>query len=152
MDNKGLGDARKAWVLLQQKFRSDETLTVLSVMRQLARLQLKEDEALHSFFIRAKDMSTTLEHAGEELSKPLLNAMMLNGFTERYEHFVVQENFNSAGSFVEFRTRRMNCEECRIHWEFVDKVDSHVAMTSRKAKPKHKSQCKYNAPPQSSSG
>ena len=37
-DNKGLGDGRKAWVLLQQRFRGDETVTVVSVMQQLARL------------------------------------------------------------------------------------------------------------------
>ena len=46
----------------------------------------------------------------------------------------------------------MNYEESRIHREFVDDVDSHVAMTSKKAKPKHKSSSKYNAPPKSSSG
>ena len=38
VDHKGLGDGRKAWVLLQLRFRSDETVTVVSVMRQLARL------------------------------------------------------------------------------------------------------------------
>ena len=34
VDIKGLCDGGKAWVLLQQKFRSDETVTVVSVMRQ----------------------------------------------------------------------------------------------------------------------
>ena len=101
MDNKGLDDGRKAWVLLQQRFRSDETVTVVSVMRQLAGLQLKEDEEIHDYFIRAQELSTRLEHAGEHLSDPLLNAMVLPGLPERYEHFVVQECFNPAGSFVE---------------------------------------------------
>ena len=78
--------------------------------------------------------------------------MVPNGLPERYEHFVVQESFNPAGSFVELRTRLMNYEESRIHREIVDEVDSHVAMTSKKAKPKHKSSSKYNAPPKSSSG
>ena len=152
VDNKGLGDVRKAWVLLQQRFRSDETVTVVSVMRQLARLQLQEDEALHNFFIRAPDLSTRLEHAGEHLPEPSLNAMVLNGLPERYEHFVVQESFNPAGSFVELRTRMMNYEESRIHREFVDDEDSHVAMTSKKPKSKHKSSSKYNSPPKSSLG
>ena len=57
VDNKGLGDGRKAWVLLQQRFRSDETVTVVSVMRKLARLQLKEDEALYKYFNRAQELS-----------------------------------------------------------------------------------------------
>ena len=48
VDNKDPGNGRKAWVLLQQRFRSDETVTVVSAMRKLARLQLKEDEALHN--------------------------------------------------------------------------------------------------------
>ena len=30
LDNKGLGNGRKAWVPLQQTFRSDETVTVVS--------------------------------------------------------------------------------------------------------------------------
>ena len=142
VDNKGVGDGRKAWVLLQQKFRSDETVTVVNVMQQLARLQLKEDEALHNYFIRAQELSTRLEHAGGHLSKPLLNAMVLNGLPERYEHFVVQESFNPAGSFVELRTRLMNYKENRILCEFVHDVDSHVAITSKKAKPEHKSSSK----------
>ena len=42
-DRKGLG--HKAWGLLQERFRSNETVTVVSVMRQLARLTLEEDWA-----------------------------------------------------------------------------------------------------------
>ena len=89
VDNKGLGDGRKAWVLRQQRLRSDETVTVFSVMRQLARLQLKENEALHNYFFRAHKLSTMPEHAEEHLAEPLLNVMVLNGLPERYEHFVV---------------------------------------------------------------
>ena len=46
----------------------------------------------------------------------------------------------------------MNYEESRIHREFVDEVDLHVAMMSKKTKQKHKSSSKHNAPPKSSSG
>ena len=151
VDKKCLGDRRKAWVLLQQRFRSDETVTVVNVMRELARLQLKEDEALHNYFIRAQVLSTRLEHEGEHLSETLLNVMVLNGLSERYELFVVQESFKVAGSFGELRRRLMNYEESRVHWESVDDVDSHVAMRSRKTKPKHKSSSNYNAPPKLSS-
>ena len=95
---------------------------------------------------------TRLENAGEHFSKPLLNAMVLNGLLERYKHFMLQESFNPASSFVELRTRLMNYEENRIHREYVDNVDSHVTMTSKKAKLKYKSSSKYNAPPKSISG
>ena len=78
--------------------------------------------------------------------------MILNGLPERYEYFVVQESFNHAGNFVELRSRLMNYEESRPHREYVDDVDSDVAMTSTKAKSKHKSSVNNNAPPKSSSG
>ena len=72
VDNKGPGGERKAWVLLQQRFQSDATATVVSLilMRQLARLKLKEDEALHNYFVRAQELSTRLRHAGEHLRSP----------------------------------------------------------------------------------
>ena len=152
LDHKGLGDGRKTWVLLQPRFRRDETVTVVSVVRQLARLELKEDRALENHFIRAQEMFTRIEQAGEHLSEPLLNGMVLNGLPEGNELFVMQESFNLAGSFVELRTKLMNYEESRQDGEYVDNVDSHVPMTSKKAKSKYKSSSKYNAPPKSSSG
>ena len=146
VDHKGLGDGHKAWGLLQDRFRSNETVTVVSLMRQLSRLQLKEDEALHSYFIRAEELSTRLEQAGEHFPEPLLNVMVLNGLPELYEHFVVQESFNPAGSFVELRTRLTNYQESRLHRERGDDDNSYVSMISRHGKPKHKSSSKNNRP------
>ena len=40
VDNRGLTDGRKAWPFLQQKFPRDETVTVVRVMRRLARVDL----------------------------------------------------------------------------------------------------------------
>ena len=59
---------------------------------------------------------------------------------------MVQGSFNPAGSFVEIWTRLMNYEKSRLNREYVDDVDSHVAITSKKAKLKHKSSSKYNTP------
>ena len=78
VNSKGLGDGQKAWQLLQQRFRSDETTTVISLMRQLDRLQLREDKALLQYFIRAQELVTRLHHAGEEFSETLFTAMVLN--------------------------------------------------------------------------
>ena len=58
VDHKGLADGHRAWELLQETFCSNETVTVVILMRHLARLLLKEDEALHNFFIRAQKLST----------------------------------------------------------------------------------------------
>ena len=139
VDHKGFGDGHKAWGLLQKKFRSNETVTgsLVAERRQgTPRLFHKNPRALQS-----------LEQAGEHLSEPLLNAMVLNGLPERYEHFVVQESFNPAGSIVELRTQLTNYEESRLHRESVDDVVSHVAMTAKRTRPKHNSS-KYNAAPE----
>ena len=132
VNSKGLGDGQKAWQLLQQRFRSDETTTVISLMRQLARLQLREDEAIHQYFIRAQELVTRLHHAGEELSETLFNARVLNGLPQRYEHFVVQESFNPAENFVELRKRLTNFEESRRQRDDVEE-DQHVAMLATNA-------------------
>ena len=152
VDNRGLGDGRKTRVFLSAKFWSDETLSVVRIIQQLARLKLKEDEALHSYFIRAQYLTTRPKYAGEHLSEPLLNAMVLNGLPESYEHFVVRGSFNLAGSFTELRTRLLNYGESRKHAEAVGGADSHVAIASRKTRPKHISSSMYNASPMSSSG
>ena len=54
VDHKRLSDGQ----LLQERFRSNKIVTVVSLMRQLARLKLKEDKAPHNYFIRAKELST----------------------------------------------------------------------------------------------
>ena len=62
-DNEALADGRKAWVSPSTKFRSDETLTVFSVMWQLAHLQLREVEARHNYIIRWQEFPTRIGHA-----------------------------------------------------------------------------------------
>ena len=64
VNHKGLGDGHKAWELLQERFGSNETVIVVSVMIQLAPLTLKEDEVLHNYFIRAQELSTRLKQTG----------------------------------------------------------------------------------------
>ena len=142
VDHKGLGDSHKTWGILQDRFRSNETVKVASLMRQLSRLQLKEDEELPSFFIREQEF----EQAGEHLSEPLLSSMVINGLPERYEHFVVQRSFNPAASFVELKKRLTNYEESRLHRERVDDDNSHVSMISKHGRPKQKSSSKNNRP------
>ena len=83
VDTKGLCVGHIAWGFLQENFRSNETVTVVRLMRQLARPQLKEDEALHNYFIRAQVLSVHMEQAGKLLSEPLLDA-------EQYGYFVGQ--------------------------------------------------------------
>ena len=132
---RGKGDGHKAWTLLQRRFRSDERTTVVSLMRQLSKLQLKEDEALHEYFIRAQELCSRIAESGENLSETLFNAMVLNGLPPRYEHFVVQESFNPATTFVELRTRLTNYEESRAQRHEGEEAQ-HIAMTAKRFRPK----------------
>ena len=107
----GIGDRAKAWKLLQERFQEVETRTVLTLVAQLARLQLKDAEDLDSFFIRGQELLTRLQEAGEAVSETLFNALVLDGLTMRYESFVIQESFNSATNFTEVRKRLQNFHE-----------------------------------------
>ena len=107
------GIGAKAWKLLQERFQSVESPTVVTLVAQLARLQLEDSEDLDSFFIRGQELLTRLQEAGEAVSETLFNASVLNGLPMRYESFVIQENFNPATNFTELRKRLQNFHESR---------------------------------------
>ena len=50
----GIEDGAKAWKLLQERFQSVETPTVVILVEQLAQLQLENAEDSDSFFIRGQ--------------------------------------------------------------------------------------------------
>ena len=54
LSQDGTGDGAKAWHLLQQRYSNVEKPTVVSLVRQLSRLQLGEEEKLHEYFIWCK--------------------------------------------------------------------------------------------------
>ena len=78
--------------------------------------------------------------------------MVLNGLQERHEHCVVRKGFNPASNFIELRKKLKTYERNYKHRESVDDVDSHVAMTCMKARPKHKSSSQNNWAPETSWG
>ncbi len=104
-DLDGVGDGAKAWRLLQQRYSNVVKPTVVSLVCQISRLQLDENEKLSEYFIRAQKLMSRLTEAGEKISETLFNALVVNGLPEKYEHFVVQESFNPAANFTELRTR-----------------------------------------------
>ena len=71
----GIGDEAKAWKLLQERFQSVETPTVVTLVAQLARLQLEDSKDLDSFFIRGQELLTVAHKAtrsrGSSLRDPL---------------------------------------------------------------------------------
>ena len=112
--NDGIGDGAKAWKLLQERFQSVKTPTVVTLVAQVARLQLENSEDLYSFFIRGQELLTRLQEAGEAVSETLFNALVLNGLPMRYESFVIQESFNPAMNFTELRKRLQNFHESTV--------------------------------------
>ena len=107
----GIGDGAKSWKLLQERFQSQETPKVVTLVAQLARQQLEDAEDMDSFFIRGQELLTRLQEAGEAVSETLFNALVLNGLAMRYESFVIQESFNPAMNFTELRKRLLNFHE-----------------------------------------
>ena len=83
VNSKGLGYCQKAWLLLWQRFGSDETTTVISLMKQWGRQQIRQHKAIHQYFFRAQELVTRLQHAGDEHSETLFNAMVLSGLPQR---------------------------------------------------------------------
>ena len=127
LSKDGTGDGAKGWRLLQQRYSNVEKPTVVSLVRQLSRLQLGEEEKLHEYFIRSQELMSRLIEAGENMTETLFNALVINGLPERYEHFVVQESFNPASTFKELRTRLQNYEDSRKQRKQPE-VDSSLAM------------------------
>ena len=78
----GIGDGAKAWKLLQEIFQSVETLTVVTLVPQVARPQLEDAEDLDSFFIRGHVLLTGLQETGEAVSETLFNALVLRSANE----------------------------------------------------------------------
>ena len=78
---------------------------MVSLVRQLSRLQLGEEEKLHEYFIRSQELMSRLTEAGDNMTETFFNTLVINGLPERYEHFVVQKSFNPASTFTELRTR-----------------------------------------------
>ena len=128
LSSDGVGDGAKAWRLLQQRYSNVEKPTVVSLVRQISRLQLDENEKLSEYFIRAQELMSQLTEAGENISETLFNALVINGLPEKYEHFIVQESFNPAANFTELRTRLQNYDDSRLQRSQAE--DSATAMHS----------------------
>ena len=58
---------------------------MVTLVAQLARLQLEDAEDLDSFFIRGQELLTRLQEAGEAVSETLFSALVLNGLPMRNE-------------------------------------------------------------------
>ena len=83
LSSDGVGNGAKAWRLLQQRYSNVEKPTVVSLVRQISRLQLDENEKLSEYFIQAQELMSRLTEAGEKISETLFNALVVNGLYQR---------------------------------------------------------------------
>ena len=89
--NGGIGVGKKALKLLHERFECVETPTVVTLVEQLARLQLRKSEDLDSLFIRGQELFTRLQGAEEAVSETLFNKLFRNSLPMIYDVFVLQE-------------------------------------------------------------
>ena len=78
-----MGYGARAWKLLEERFQCVEKPTVVTLVAQLARLQLEDYEDLDSFIVRGQELLTWLQEADEAVSETLFNAFVLNGLPMR---------------------------------------------------------------------
>ena len=64
--DESIGDSAKAGKILQEKFQHVETPTVVSLVAQLAPLQLNDFKDLESFYVRGQELFTRLQEAGKQ--------------------------------------------------------------------------------------
>ena len=107
---------------MQEWFQKVETPKVVTLVAQLARLQLEDAEDLDSFFIGGEELLKRLQEAGEAVSEIFFNDLVLDGLPMRYESFAMQENFSPATKFPELRKGCRNSTRAQ-HRGTRDKVD-----------------------------
>lgn len=106
------GVGATGWRLLQQRYFNVEKPTLVSLVRQLSRLRIRENEKLSKYFIREQELVFRFNEASETISRTLFS--VINGLSQKYEHFVVPESFYPAANFTELRKRLQNNADSRL--------------------------------------
>ena len=71
------GDGAAAWKVLRAHFSSTETPRVMNLLERFTSLSLKSGEEMVDYLIRAEELSTSLDQAGEKVSNSLLVSVVL---------------------------------------------------------------------------
>ena len=83
-------------------------------------------EGILNFFIRAQELCSRLQQAGQHLSPTIFNQLILTGLSEQYEHFNVQESFNPSGDYTNLRKKLPSYSI--VKEQRLEKSASHVAV------------------------
>ena len=94
LKSESKGNVPEAWKRLTAHFSSSETPRVMNLLDQLMSLSLKPIEELTDYLIRADTLSSSLEVAGEKISKSLLVSVFLKALHDSYEYFKTVHDFS----------------------------------------------------------
>lgn len=142
-------DGRKALKILEAHYSGTGKSRVISLYTELTSLMMKMHESVTDYIIRAETASTALKNADEEISDPLLIAMVLKGLPENFRPFVVAVTQRDGEmTFTEFKTLLRSFEETEKSREQHesskgDSVMSSASKTKAKTKDKKPWKC-YN--------
>jgi hypothetical protein len=95
------GDGPAAWKALNAHFYSTETSRVMTLLERFTSLSLKPDEEMVDYLIRADELSSALEQAGEKVSEKLVTSVVLKGLPGSYEYFKTVHDFSKDKSTFE---------------------------------------------------
>ena len=90
------GNGQEAWKWLRAHFSSSRTPRVMNLLEQLTSLSLKPNEEMTDYLIRAETLSSSLEVAGEKISKKLLVCVVLKGLPDNYEYCKTVHDFSKT--------------------------------------------------------
>ncbi|XP_064100742.1 uncharacterized protein LOC135211359 [Macrobrachium nipponense] len=107
-----VNDGRKALAILRDHYQGTGKPRIISLYTELTSLQMRGEECVTDYFLRAETTSTSLKSAGETISDSLLIAMVLKGLTRRIYSFntVVMQKDNEP-TFLEFKSLLRSYEE-----------------------------------------
>ena len=132
--NKG----REALEILQEHYAGHSKPKIVGLYVNLANLEMKRNESMTDYILRAEKMSSLLKAAGETVSDGLLIAMVTKGLSPEYETFAVLTSQRSEEpSFTAFKVALRNFQETRhMHNQYKTDEASTDAVLKLQTQPK----------------
>lgn len=105
-------NGRKALEILREHYSGKSKPRIINMYTSLTKLRKAENESTTDYIIRAENLITALQDAGETLSDDLIIAMMLGGLPDSYKPLAVHITQNEDKvTFSDFKRRLRIYEE-----------------------------------------
>lgn len=107
-----VGDARAAWIALENVFQQRSMAAILSYQRDLSKLKMESNETVSSYIGRARTLLNNLTAAGSDLTEADIVPNVMSGLPSEYNMLVtVLENATAAPSLDELLARALVVEQ-----------------------------------------